>query len=329
MGLSAGTSKSTSTNKNKGQLVGAIAGAGVGTAAAIATAGTATVAVPKAVFVGSQLGSQIGGALIGSEGKSKGETFAQNKSATKSSGITTSNNSSRAEQKSDTESEAEGKSHGRTMQISNENKTVKNLLGKIDKNIERLEKCEAYGAFNCAAYVISSDPETNAIVSSSYNALMRGDSSALQASHINNWNANEYQGQKVKEYLSKYSHPLFRSPQNNTLLFSPAVLTNAYELSVNIGFPKKSISGLPVYETTSFGRNVFETNTSKKNEAKIELGKSTYGSKTGCRCTTQFEESGNAYFCYWFDWFWKIKYSLSDAEGVGKTECTISCNRTG
>ena len=280
-GWSAGTSKSTSTNKNKGQLVGAIAGAGVGTAAgiaaAIATAGTATVAVPKAAFVGSQLGSQIGGqlggALIGSEGKSKGETFAQNKSATKSSGITTSNNSSRAEQKSDTESEAEGKSHGRTMQISNENKTVKNLLGKIDKNIERLEKCEAYGAFNCAAYVISSDPETNAIVSSSYNALMRGDSSALQASHINNWNANEYQGQKVKEYLSKYSHPLFRSPQNNILLFSPAVLTNAYELSVNIGFPKKSISGLPVYETTSFGRNVFETNTSKKNEAKIELGK--------------------------------------------------------
>ena len=158
------------------------------------------------------------------------------------------------------------------MQFSNENKTVKNLLTTIDKHIERLLKCKSYGAFNCATYVVSSDPETNAIVSNGYSALTRGENSSLQASHINNWNVNTERGRQVKEYLMKFSHPLFVSPLKTDVLLSPASICNSYELAVNMGLPKKSINGLPVFEMASFGRNVFETGISDALVPQVKLG---------------------------------------------------------
>lgn len=262
----------TSTNKEKGHLLGAIAGAGIGAAATILTGGAAAPLV--AAYVGSQIGSQVGGGVFGSEGTNINQSTAESGSVTESTGNTETRTSSRAEQSSDSDSEAEGTTHGRTIQFSNENKTVKNLLNMIDKHVERLQKCEAYGAFNCATYVISSDPETNAIVSNGYNALMRGDNSALQASYINNWNVNDKSGngRLVKEYLAKFSHPLFVNPIKRDIVLSPASISNSYELAVNMGLPKKSISGLPIFEMASFGRNVFETNPSYEITGQIELG---------------------------------------------------------
>jgi len=262
----------TSSNKETGHLVGSLIGAGVGVAATILTGGVAVPAIAAAAYAGSQIGSQVGGGLIGSSGKNISQSTVENGSVTESSGNTVSKNSSHAAQRSDSSSEAEGTSHGKTLQFSNENKAVKNLLTTIDKQIERLQKCESYGAFNCATYVISSDPETNAIVSSGYNALMRGDNSALQASHINNWNINSENGKMIKAYLTKFSHPLFVSPLKADMLFSPASVTNSYELAVNMGLPKKSINGLPVFEMTSFGRNVFETNISNEIVPRINIG---------------------------------------------------------
>lgn len=244
--------------KDSGHLVGAAIAAGLG-----AATGVGAVAA---------IGMGLGTAIVGSSGKNNSETSGENGSRIDAYGKTSAKNSSKASQNSDTRSEAEGETYGKTLQLSNENKTVKDLLDKIDKNIERLQNCEVYGAFNCAAYVISSDPETNAIVSSSYNALMRGDNSDSQASYINDWDAQKIDGRRVREYLSKLSHPLFRNPVNDELLLSPASIVSSYELAVNIGLPKKSINGLPVYEMVSFGRNIFETNHGNKQASKINLG---------------------------------------------------------
>ncbi len=269
-GWSETSSHGTSTNKETGHLVGSLLGAGIGAAAVILTGGAAAPAV--AAYMGSQIGASAGGGMIGSKGTNTNQSVTETGSMTESSGKTETRTSSTATQNSDSSSEAEGATHGKTLQFSNENKTVKNLLQMIDKHVERLQKCEAYGAFNCATYVISSDPETNAIVSSGYNALMRGDNSALQASHINNWNVNDKNGKMVKEYLERFSHPLFINPIKNDVLFSPASISNSYELAVNMGLPKKSISGLPVFEMASFGRNVFDTNPRKDALWQIELG---------------------------------------------------------
>lgn len=260
-----------SENKDFGQLAGTVLGMGMGAIATIATGGGAA-AIATAAMVASSLSGAAGGACIGSTGNNYSESTGENGSRTSSSGTTNSRNTSKALQNSDTRSEAEGETYGKTLQLTNENKTVKVLLEKIDKNLERLQNCEAYGAFNCAAYVISSDPETNAIVSSGYNGLMRGDKSDLQASHINHWSTYNKDGRMIREYLSKLSHPLFKSPSDDKLLLSPASIVNSYELAVNMGLPKKSINGLSVYETASFGRNIFESGYDNKNTSHINLG---------------------------------------------------------
>lgn len=267
-GWSETSTHGTSSNKETGHLVGSLVGAGIGVAATILT-GNENISV---IAAAACVGGKVGAGLIGSTGENTSQSTTENGSITESSGNTVSKNSSRATQNSDSNSEAEGKTHGKTTQFTNENKTVKNLLATIDKHVERLQRCESYGAFNCATYVISSDPETNAIVSSGYNALMRGDNSSLQASHINNWNVNTKNGKLIKEYLMKFSHPLFESPLKGDVLLSPASISNSYELAVNMGLPKKSINGLPVFEMASFGRNVFETNMSDENVPQINLG---------------------------------------------------------
>ena len=260
------------TGSALGTIVGGALGAAAGVAATVVSGGAAASLIPSTLYVGSQIGAKLGNALIGSSGKNSNSTTGTSGSDAISSGNNVSKNESKSEQSSDAISEAEGKTHGKTIQLSNENKTVKNLLGHIDKQIERLRKCESYGAFNCAAYVISSDPETNGIVSSGYNALMRGDNSSLQASYINTWNANEEKGKSVKEYLTKLSHPLFTETINEEVFLSPASVSNSYEVAVSIGFPKKSIAGLPVFEMAAFGRNVLETNVCGKAMEQIKLG---------------------------------------------------------
>lgn len=271
-GWSEATSLGNSENKESGHLIGSLAGAGIGIAASVLTGGLAAPLVMAGAYVGSSIGFQVGSGGIGSQSTSTNETTTQSGSTTQSSGSTDTRTSSRATQNSSTSSEAQGSTHGKTIQLSNENKQIKNLLDRIDKHIDRIEKCESYGAFHCATYVISSDPETNAIASSGYNALMRGDNSALQASQINNWNARDQKGKVVKEYLKKFSHPLFVNPLKQDVKLSPASMANSYELAVNIGLPKKSINGLPVYEMASFGRNVFASNQSSTSQ-KVNLGK--------------------------------------------------------
>lgn len=270
-GWSESTSRGTSSNRDAGRLAGAIAGAGITAAATLISGGAAAIAAVGAAAAGGAV-SQVVGGLVGSSGRNTNQTVTQTGSTTESSGNTLSRNLSTSVQKNDSSSEAEGTTQGKTLQFFNENKTVKNLLDTIDKQIDRLKKCESYGAFHCATYVISSDPETNAIVSSGYNALMRGDNSSLQAAYINNWSAYEANGRRVKAYLSRFSHPLFHNPANEDVVLSPASISNSYELAVNMGLPKKSINGLPVLEMASFGRNVFETNVSEEVKRQIKLG---------------------------------------------------------
>ncbi len=144
-GWSESSTHGTSTNKDTGHLVGALVGAGIGVAATVLTGGAAAplaaIAIAGAAQAGSSIGSQVGGGLIGSSGKNTSQTTTENGSTTESSGSTTSKNKSKATQSSNTNSEAEGTTHGKTLQFSNENKTVKNLLTTIDKQIERLQKC--------------------------------------------------------------------------------------------------------------------------------------------------------------------------------------------
>lgn len=268
-GWSESFSRGTSKNKSPGAALAA-----VGAVAGIAlTGGAALPVVAAAAGLGMGIGGSIGNALIGSKGETYNENHGRNGSDSTNYNKAETQNEATAKQKADTKGESESNSHGRTLQVSTENKTIKNILNRIDKNVERLEKCEAFGAFNYAAYVISPDPETNAIVANGYNALTRGDNSALQAAFINNWR-NKSEGYKnVKEYLMHFSHPQFYKDLSSDMLVTPASLSNSYETAVSMALPKRSISGLPVSETAAFGRNIYDIGFNDNSASSVPIGK--------------------------------------------------------
>ncbi len=187
-----------------------------------------------------------------------------------SEGVSQQRNSTENQQtnQQNTDQRGTAKTSGKSLQLNFENRSVKALLDKIDKHLERLDECESFGAFDCAAYVIADTRETALTVASNYNALMRGKESCVQASHVNMW----YDSEKVKSigiYLGALSHPRFFQTKNEKeeIIVTPASIISGNELAIQIGLPKKSVAGVTVTPMASYGRNI----TAVKNDS-FELG---------------------------------------------------------
>lgn len=142
---------------------------------------------------------------------------------------------------------------GRSLQLNYENRSVKSLMDKIDMHLQRLNECESFGAFDCAAYVISDTAEESLAVASNYNALMRGQESCVQTSHINTWNRTEATS-VISKYLQAMVHPRFKKQDN--LFVTPASIVSGDEIAIQVGLPKKSINGITVIPMAPFGRNI-------------------------------------------------------------------------
>ena len=168
--------------------------------------------------------------------------------------------------KSVTDTTSSAKTAGKSLQLSYENRSVKTLLDKIDRHLIRLDECESFGAFDCAAYVIADDRETVLTVASNYNALMRGKNSSIQASHINSWYKEE-DTKEIGKYLGSLVHPRFWQNRSDGIIVTPSSIISGDELAIQVGLPKKSISGVTVVPMAPFGRNVIN-----KGGRSIELG---------------------------------------------------------
>lgn len=176
-----------------------------------------------------------------------------------------------SEAKGEIKSIADGKSltetTGRSLQISYMNKTVQNLLDRIDEQLERLKEGENYGIFATAAYFLAADPMATKMAASSYKGLINGNCTHVESAHINSWQ-DEYSVGVIKKYLRKLQHPMFVLGDGNEI--TPASIVSGRELAVQMGLPKKSIPGVSVIETAAFGRNI-ELDTTKPHRY-IEVG---------------------------------------------------------
>jgi Predicted ATPase len=226
-GISLTQSKTRGTNKSAGINVGVNAGIGI----------------PGIGFIGGSTG------INGSFGSSRSETAGEAKSFNESEQIN----------RSSSNTTATTRSEGRSVQLNYENRSIKALLDKIDKQLERLEFCESFGAFDCAAYVIADNRNTALTVSSNYNALMRGEDSSIQASYINTWHKKQ-DVETLLTYLNSFVHPRFfdkaQREAADKLLVTPSSIINGKEMAIQIGLPKKSVSGISVIPMAPFGRNV-------------------------------------------------------------------------
>lgn len=170
-------------------------------------------------------------------------------------------------------------SHSDGMQLEYENKSIKIILEKIDRQLERIKDCEDYGMYDCGVYVISDDYSSVVSASASFKSIMRGKESSAEASYINSW---QWQNDKevvknILAYLSTFNHPVFRlrkdSEESEMLLpVSPSTIISGKELSIQMGMPRKSISGIPVLKTARFGRKVLYVDESLKSDKEVLLG---------------------------------------------------------
>lgn len=219
-------------------------------------------AVNAGVNVGANVGFAVGvNALAKAEaraGLSLGFNagYSRGKFSSDSTGISSSWSRQTTEQETDSEAVASGK--GKTVQVTARNRSVQSVMDKIDQYLKRLDACASYGAFHCAAYVLSDSRAGALSAASSYNALMRGEDSFLQASQINSWQAGSFGGgerfEHLTRYLRAYTHPRFYLDRVRNHQVTPAALISGRELAIQFGLPKKSIRGLSVTEMAAFGR---------------------------------------------------------------------------
>jgi hypothetical protein len=220
-------------------------------------------------------GSSSGGqGFLGTYGNSEGTTSGT------SSNHTTSQNSSQAKgnstSKTITNTLGSSKSATFTLQV----KTIQEFMKKIELQLERIDKGEAYGLWGSACYFIADKPDISLIAANTYRSLLVGEKTSTDRSIINYWGNNPKETEKLMAYLHNSMHPVFvehAELKDKTLNYiakyiSASNMVNGQELPLLMGLPQKSVSGVTSINFASFGRNVQNINTNDKDKRKIKLG---------------------------------------------------------
>ena len=290
-GINGGIGSSSGTSVTKvSPVVGGIAGIlGLGGVAAsvlipgagavigplLGTAGRAIGGMTPARTAFNSIARNIGGSM------GVNASWGTSHSTTEQTGTSHSTSDGTSHGISDTTSQQEShgttdtRGTGRTQQVELCNKSVEELLERIENQLKRVKESEDYGCYNCAAYFLSSTQSTALLAANTYRALMVGEGSSVESGAVNVWKNNEAEVAQLREYLKRFMHPVFARPlwENapDSLLYTPATLVSGRELPMHLGLPTRSVHGLPIIEHAEFGRNVPDE--AMPDEDKMNLGK--------------------------------------------------------
>lgn len=237
--------------------------------------------VKKAVdnyFQGYSVTDSISESLSDTIGKTLGLSGGvnANKSDATSKGKFNSNTMQNGETSTEGTNNTEGA--GRTLQIEYINKYISEMLSKIDSHLKRTREGEDYGSYNCASYFIASKPDVSLLAANTYRALMVGEGSSVESGAINFWNEPS-SVDTIKEYLKKFTHPLFAMPiskkvsnADDLILYTPATVVSGLELPLHLGLPNKSVNGLTVMQCAEFDRNINSLSNNNYNDILFHIG---------------------------------------------------------
>jgi hypothetical protein len=224
--------------------------------------------------VGVNVGFHIGISKIASLGGGVNYSHTESRSDTTGTSESTSTGKSNTEGENDTESESDtiGRGTSKSIQLKSENKAIKNLIEKIDDQLRRLTESVDTGMWNCSVYCLADVASVCKIAASAYKSLLRGERSSIEAGVITEWTKENVAG--ILPYLEKMHHPVLRFDTERTI--TPTSFISGAELAIHAGFPQKSVSGLPVLEMASFGREVvvhWDSAKKQNGQKNIRLGK--------------------------------------------------------
>lgn len=186
---------------------------------------------------------------------------------------------------SKTETDTYGKQRSKTittgttdnLTVEYKNKSIEDLLEKIDRHIKRLKSAASYGMWETSSYFIAKEKKTAAIAASTYRSLLLGEETGIENSHFTLFDAENPDTAIIEETLHFCMFPRFVVPAfdidshtGGEQILSPANYVNGKELPVLFNFPRKSVSGIMVSESAEFGRNVLSQ--SGNNVRTIKMG---------------------------------------------------------
>lgn len=179
--------------------------------------------------------------------------------------------------------ESESESSGTSVEINQY--AVTHTLEIIEKQMERLEKCEALGIWNIATYVFSPDCQLASEVAHMYMSLTQGNESFYEKPSINVWNAQRDDAKTNKDinvlakYVRRLIHPRFQKQSGYKEYgagywpdeVTPTSIISGAELALAMNLPKKSVPGLSLIECASFGREILSYD--KEYSGDVHIGK--------------------------------------------------------
>ena len=252
-----GVSESQSTSKADtlgtfAKSIGSVA-LGIASLATAPLTGGLSLAAASAITIG-HAGLGAINPKTDTKGISRTETHTENRSETQ--GETYGNSESYSDSATKTKGVTTGASN--STQLTMQNKSLMDILEKIDLQLKRMDDCESIGMWECAAYFLSEFQETAEMAASTYKALMRGEKSGVETSAINFWGRwNQKQLPVIREYITNFIHPVFRYQNiNDTISVTASSLVSSNELAIQMGLPRKSVCGFPVINHAEFGKEV-------------------------------------------------------------------------
>lgn len=268
------TGTSASHSESKGSAAEKVIG-GVASAASVIGFALAPFTGGVSLSVGGVISGGLG--ILGSALRnSVTDSTSSNNSVSNSSSSTVGSSDGTTDSEnygtSQTEGFAKGLSEGMTLNLHD--KSIENILARIDKQLKRIDEFESLGMYECAAYFLSDDQYAAEMAASTYKALMRGENSGVEISAINSWGQlQKDKTELIAQYIKNFIHPVFNynCPSGN-IEVTPCALVSGNELALHMGLPRKSVCGLPVIEYSDFGKEVV-TYEGTKVFSGIKLGK--------------------------------------------------------
>lgn len=149
---------------------------------------------------------------------------------------------------------------------------IQYTLDVIKDRLKKLDESAALCMWDFAAYAVSRNPVMANNVAHMYLALTQGEKSYMTASAVSLWSGKQEKekdkAEAILRWIGQMKHPEFALNEElvdaengrDWLMYpartTPAVKLSGKELARALNFPSRSVSGLPVLESTPFGREV-------------------------------------------------------------------------
>lgn len=165
-----------------------------------------------------------------------------------------------------------GSTQNRSITLAQTNKTVSELLLRLDEQMKRIKECETFGLWECCAFFAAPAPDIALVAANIYRSLTCGPSSGVEQARLNLWWASQKAADTARllSSLQNASMPVFQLSNGHTC--NAGAMVSGSELPLLMHFPLRPVCGLPVVSMAGFGREITRLGPKSTGSALVEIG---------------------------------------------------------